>query len=429
MSIEIKNVTKEYGLQKALNDVSFTVNQGEILGFLGPNGAGKSTLMKIITCFIPPTEGTVLVNGMDVREDSLAIRKIIGYLPEHNPLYLDMYVKEYLRFIAGVHKLSNKKAKVADVVDLVGLGREQNKRIGELSKGYKQRVGLAQALIHNPKVLSVDEPTSGLDPNQLADIRKVIKEIGKEKTVMFSSHIMQEVEAMCDRVIIINKGIIDSNKVNLAKTMLHETIHTLTSRFINEYIDKEGNLLPNAPKELVSFNLLMNNYKKQIKDKYSEEFDVFMTKYKAHKSGDGQIPVGFTRKEIELFYPTINMKEFIATVLGNNEHFLEEAGQMKYLKSDLTIVQKFGKIVVDLLNKLKELSGLEHNLAEEAIIQSLNIIETIKVKNETVNNNINEEVSEFDIARYEEMYRLMDEQQNNEPDGLPAIKRTPKNCI
>jgi len=212
MSIEIKNVTKVYGMQKALNNVSFSVKQGEIMGFLGPNGAGKSTLMKIITCFIPPTEGTVLVNGMDVRENSNEIKKIIGYLPEHNPLYLDMYVKEYLRFIAGVHKLSNKKAKVADVVDLVGLGREQGKKIGELSKGYKQRVGLAQALIHNPKILILDEPTSGLDPNQLADIRKVIREIGKEKTVMFSSHIMQEVEAICDRIVIIDRGNLVVNK-------------------------------------------------------------------------------------------------------------------------------------------------------------------------------------------------------------------------
>jgi len=212
MSIEIKNVTKVYGMQKALNNVSFSVKQGEIMGFLGPNGAGKSTLMKIITCFIPPTEGTVLVNGMDVRENSNEIKKIIGYLPEHNPLYLDMYVKEYLRFIAGVHKLSNKKAKVADVVDLVGLGREQGKKIGELSKGYKQRVGLAQALIHNPKILILDEPTSGLDPNQLADIRKVIRKIGKEKTVMFSSHIMQEVEAICDRIVIIDRGNLVVNK-------------------------------------------------------------------------------------------------------------------------------------------------------------------------------------------------------------------------
>lgn len=206
MSIEIKNVTKEYGLQKALNDVSFTVNKGEILGFLGPNGAGKSTLMKIITCYIPPTAGTVIVDGYDVLEDSLEIRKKVGYLPEHNPLYLDMYVKEYLGFIAGVHKLSRKKEKVSNVVDLVGLGLEQNKKIGELSKGYKQRVGLAQALIHDPNVLILDEPTSGLDPNQLADIREVIKKIGKEKTVMFSSHIMQEVEAICDRIVIINRG-------------------------------------------------------------------------------------------------------------------------------------------------------------------------------------------------------------------------------
>ena len=206
MSIEIKNVTKEYGLQKALNDVSFTVNKGEILGFLGPNGAGKSTLMKIVTCYIPPTSETVIVDGYDVLEDSLEIRKKVGYLPEHNPLYLDMYVKEYLTFIAGIHKLNKKKEKVSNVVDLVGLGLEQNKKIGQLSKGYKQRVGLAQALIHDPSVLILDEPTSGLDPNQLADIREVIKNIGKEKTVMFSSHIMQEIEAICDRIVIINRG-------------------------------------------------------------------------------------------------------------------------------------------------------------------------------------------------------------------------------
>jgi ABC-2 type transport system ATP-binding protein len=220
MSIEIKNVTKEYGLQKALNEVSFTVNKGEILGFLGPNGAGKSTLMKIITCYIPPTSGTVIVDGYDVREDSLEIRKKVGYLPEHNPLYLDMYVKEYLSFIAGIHKLSKKKEKVANVVELVGLELEQNKRIGELSKGYKQRVGLAQALIHDPNVLILDEPTSGLDPNQLADIREVIKKIGKEKTVMFSSHIMQEVEAICDRIVIINRGIllVDQDASQIMKT-------------------------------------------------------------------------------------------------------------------------------------------------------------------------------------------------------------------
>ena len=226
MSIEIKNVTKEYGLQKALNNVSFTVNQGEILGFLGPNGAGKSTLMKIVTCFIPPTEGTVIVDGYDVREDSLEIRKRVGYLPEHNPLYLDMYVKEYLTFIAGVHKLSKKKEKVSNVVDLVGLGLEQNKKIGQLSKGYKQRVGLAQALIHDPKVLILDEPTSGLDPNQLADIREVIKKIGKEKTVMFSSHIMQEIEAICDRIVIINRGnlVVDKDAIQMMNSSANRQI-------------------------------------------------------------------------------------------------------------------------------------------------------------------------------------------------------------
>ncbi|MEN8928322.1 MAG: gliding motility-associated ABC transporter ATP-binding subunit GldA [Flavobacteriales bacterium] len=226
MSIEIKNVTKIYGMQKALNEVSFTVNQGEILGFLGPNGAGKSTLMKIITCYIPPTEGTVIVDGYDVREDSLEIRKRVGYLPEHNPLYLDMYVKEYLTFIAGVHKLGKKKEKVSNVVDLVGLGLEQNKKIGQLSKGYKQRVGLAQALIHDPKVLILDEPTSGLDPNQLADIREVIKNIGKEKTVMFSSHIMQEIEAICDRIVIINRGnlIVDKDAMQMMNSNANQQI-------------------------------------------------------------------------------------------------------------------------------------------------------------------------------------------------------------
>lgn len=227
MSIEIQNVTKIYGEQKALDNVSFTAKKGEIMGFLGPNGAGKSTLMKIITCFIPPTEGTVKVNGFDVKENSLEVRKIIGYLPEHNPLYLDMYVKEYLHFIAGIHKLKNKKQRVGEVIDLVGLGLEEKKKIGTLSKGYKQRVGLAQALIHDPQVLILDEPTSGLDPNQLADIREVIKNIGKEKTVMFSTHIMQEVEAICDRVVIINRGNLLANESStdiLSKTASSQVV-------------------------------------------------------------------------------------------------------------------------------------------------------------------------------------------------------------
>ncbi len=206
MSILVNNITRLYGAQKALDQISFEVPKGEILGFLGPNGAGKSTMMKIITTFIPPTEGDVKVCGYDIISDSMEVRRKVGYLPEHNPLYLDMYVKEYLSFIAGLHQMKQKEKRVKEMVDLTGLGQEQHKKIGALSKGFRQRVGLAQALIHNPEVLILDEPTSGLDPNQLVDIRNLIKNIGKEKTVMFSTHIMQEVEAVCDRVIIINKG-------------------------------------------------------------------------------------------------------------------------------------------------------------------------------------------------------------------------------
>jgi len=206
VSILVKNITRLYGAQKALDNISFEVPKGEILGFLGPNGAGKSTMMKIITTFIPPSEGEVKVCGFDIISDSMEVRRKVGYLPEHNPLYLDMYVREYLGFIAGLHHMKQKDKRIKEMVDLTGLGQEQHKKIGALSKGYRQRVGLAQALIHNPEVLILDEPTSGLDPNQLVDIRNLIKNIGKKKTVMFSTHIMQEVEAVCDRVIIINKG-------------------------------------------------------------------------------------------------------------------------------------------------------------------------------------------------------------------------------
>ena len=208
MSIKVTDISKVYGTKKALNKVSFEVSSGEIIGFLGPNGAGKSTMMKIITCFIPQTEGSVSVCGYDVVEQSIEVRKNVGYLPEHNPLYLDMYVKEYLHFIGGLHKMSNNQLakRVPEMIDSVGLQVEQNKKIGALSKGYRQRVGLAQALIHNPNVLILDEPTTGLDPNQLAEIRELIRSVGKEKTVMLSTHIMQEVKAICDRVIIINKG-------------------------------------------------------------------------------------------------------------------------------------------------------------------------------------------------------------------------------
>ena len=213
MSIIVQNVTKQYDTQLALNNVSLEIGKGEIVGLLGPNGAGKSTLMKIITCFIPPTEGTVTVEGFDIWEQSMEVRKRVGYLPEHNPLYLDMYVKEYLGFVAGIHHITGQEAskRIDEMIEMTGLGIEKHKKIGALSKGYRQRIGLAQAMIHNPSVLILDEPTSGLDPNQLIDIRNLIKNLGKEKTVLLSTHIMQEVEALCDRVIIINKGVVVAN--------------------------------------------------------------------------------------------------------------------------------------------------------------------------------------------------------------------------
>jgi ABC-2 type transport system ATP-binding protein len=208
MSIIVNNITKLYGKQKALDSVSFEIKTGEIVGFLGPNGAGKSTLMKILTCFLPQSSGKASVFGFDVEQQSMEVRKNVGYLPEHNPLYHDMYVKEYLEFICGLHHLNNIPSRISKMIEMTGLTLEQKKKIGALSKGYRQRVGLAQALIHEPRVLILDEPTTGLDPNQLAEIRNLIIEIGKEKTVMLSTHIMQEVEAVCNRVIIINKGLI-----------------------------------------------------------------------------------------------------------------------------------------------------------------------------------------------------------------------------
>jgi ABC-2 type transport system ATP-binding protein len=212
VSIVVEHISKVYGQQRALDNVSFEVKTGEIVGFLGPNGAGKSTMMKILTCFIPPSNGKATVNGFDVMEQSIDVRRSVGYLPEHNPLYLDMYVKEYLEFIGGLHKVSKLRSRVEEMIEITGLTVEQHKQIGALSKGYRQRVGLAQALIHDPAVLILDEPTTGLDPNQLAEIRELIRRIGKQKTVMLSTHIMQEVEILCDRVIIINKGNIVTDK-------------------------------------------------------------------------------------------------------------------------------------------------------------------------------------------------------------------------
>ena len=206
MSIIVNNVTKVFGQQYALNKVSFEAKKGEIVGFLGPNGAGKTTMMKIITGLIPPTEGDVTVCGLDIWKDSLKLHQIVGYLSEANPLYYDMYVREFLEFVAGVFKLKDKKKCVDEVVERTGLTPEQHKKIGALSRGYKQRVGIAQALIHNPEVLILDEPTTGLDPNQLIEIRELIRTYGKNRTVLLSTHIMQEVQAMCDHVVIINKG-------------------------------------------------------------------------------------------------------------------------------------------------------------------------------------------------------------------------------
>jgi len=211
VSIRVENLTKTYKKQNAVDHISFDISSGEIVGFLGPNGAGKTTTMKMLTCYIPPTSGKAYVNGLDVEEQSIEVRRQIGYLPEHNPLYTDMYVKEYLGFAASVYQIKNPVSRVKEMIDLTGLQVEQNKKIGQLSKGYRQRVGLAQAMIHNPSVLILDEPTSGLDPNQIVEIRNLIINIGKEKTVLLSTHIMQEVEAMCNRVMIVNKGKIVAN--------------------------------------------------------------------------------------------------------------------------------------------------------------------------------------------------------------------------
>jgi len=236
VSISVSNLTKFYGSQKVVNNISFEINQGEIVGFLGPNGAGKSTTMKMITGFIEANEGNIEVCGISVKKNKLAIKKKIGYLPEANPLYFDLYIREYLAFIAGIHSIKDSKKRIEEVIKLVGLTVEANKKIGQLSKGYKQRVGLAAALIHDPEVLILDEPTSGLDPNQIIEIRTVMQNLGKKKTILFSSHIMQEVEAICKRVIIINKGNIvaddqvDSIRlVNNKQLNLEDVFKTLTN--------------------------------------------------------------------------------------------------------------------------------------------------------------------------------------------------------
>ncbi|HMX03601.1 MAG TPA: gliding motility-associated ABC transporter ATP-binding subunit GldA [Chitinophagales bacterium] len=220
MSVKVQNITKIYGEQRAVDDISFTVSPGEILGFLGPNGAGKSTTMKILTCFIPQTGGEASVCGFDINKQAVEVRRQIGYLPEHNPLYKEMYVQEYLEFAANINGMKKASARINEMIEITGLVPERKKKIGQLSKGYRQRVGLAQAMLHDPKVLILDEPTSGLDPNQLVEVRNLIKNIGKDKTVILSTHIMQEVTAICNRVIIINKG----------KLVADDSISSLQSR-------------------------------------------------------------------------------------------------------------------------------------------------------------------------------------------------------
>jgi ABC-2 type transport system ATP-binding protein len=242
MSIEVKDISKSYGTQKALDAVSFSVNKGEIVGFLGPNGAGKSTLMKILTTYLSADSGTALVNGADVATQEKVVQKSVGYLPEHNPLYLDLYVREYLAFNADVYKVD--KARIEEVIELTGLTPESHKKIGALSKGYRQRVGLATALLHNPEVLILDEPTTGLDPNQILEIRDLIKNIGKDKTVFLSTHIMQEVEAICDRVIIIDHGKIVTDK-NLKKLVKdHKEAQVIEVEFDKTVTEAQLQTLP-----------------------------------------------------------------------------------------------------------------------------------------------------------------------------------------
>src|SRR6476469_1147769 len=238
MSIVVSGLSKNYGEQKAVNNISFSLNKGEIVGFLGPNGAGKSTTMKMITGYLQPDGGSAFVSGTDVLKDPILTKSKIGYLPEANPLYYDMYVREYLDFIAGIHNVPNRKKRIEEVIELTGLTIESKKKTAQLSKGYKQRVGLAASLVHDPEVLILDEPTSGLDPNQIIEIREVIKNLGKNKTVLFSSHILQEVEAICDRVIIINKGniVADDQLSNLQKT--NENSHAVLVQF-KETVNKD----------------------------------------------------------------------------------------------------------------------------------------------------------------------------------------------
>ncbi len=282
LTVEIKEITKYYGKQKALDNISLSINKGEVVGLLGPNGAGKSTLMKIITSFIPPSSGSVEIDGIDVQENSIEISRRIGYLPENNPLYQEMYVKEYLGFVLNTYpKQKNSKSKIDDIIKLTGLELEKRKKIGALSKGYKQRVGLAQALIHDPEILILDEPTSGLDPNQLVEIRKIITDLGKHKTIILSTHIMQEVEALCNRVIIIDQGniVADDTPDNLSKKGNKSSVYkvefkeSVNKQLLENIIEVEQVKSDGKNKWILSSkgnkDLRENIFKFAVKNKYS----------------------------------------------------------------------------------------------------------------------------------------------------------------
>lgn len=265
MSISVSKVTKFYGSQAALNEVSFEVGGGQIVGFLGPNGAGKSTMMKIITGYLSPTNGNVSVCGINFSDDSIAYRNKIGYLPENNPLFLEMYVLEYLEYISNIYKIKNKSKKIKEVVELTGLSPEKHKQIGFLSKGYRQRVGLAQALLPNPEVLILDEPTTGLDPNQISDVRELIKELGKSKTILLSTHIMQEVQAICERAIIINNGKIIADAKPNELELLTNSNQNIIQVIFNQQVSKENVMKINGVVNAVEENGIWNIYS-SVKD-------------------------------------------------------------------------------------------------------------------------------------------------------------------
>ncbi|HRZ32903.1 MAG TPA: gliding motility-associated ABC transporter ATP-binding subunit GldA [Flavobacterium sp.] len=293
MSIEVKNISKIYGDQKALDNISFSVKNGEIVGFLGPNGAGKSTLMKILTTYITADEGSASVNGLDVISSKKEVQRIVGYLPEHNPLYLDLYVREYLAFNADVYKID--KSRIQEVIELTGLTPESTKKIGQLSKGYRQRVGLATALLHNPEVLILDEPTTGLDPNQLVEIRELIKNIGKDKTVFLSTHIMQEVEAICDRVIIINHGKIVTDK-KLDKLISEEQEQVIEVEFDKAVSTELLAMLPNFKSATNTHDLIWELTFISAEDMRSKLFDF------ANENGLKTLQLNLKSKNLEQIF-------------------------------------------------------------------------------------------------------------------------------